>query len=239
MRNARERKVAGLAPVTRSLPVRGSPLGAWPLRHKQPLLFPQGPPGSSQIPDPILLFSIHGATTMYWEACKVQGTCRLVKHSFCPQEIWSPLRTTHSRVWWGQGGRRSDPSLYLILSSASFTSHSREIPDMFSPGHSWSCSINTCVCFCLSGAPKWREGKGKLKGSVLFPMSIVSTCQISGKFRRAICLLEGRARPQRGWGPRCALASIWEEKKFSTRSSTSWVVESEEGKPIIPGRRRK
>ena len=119
MRNARERKVAGLAPVTRSLPVRGSPLGAWPLRHKQPLLFPQGPPGSSQIPDPILLFrfSIHGATTMYWEACEVQGTCRLVKHSFCPQEIWSPLRTTHSRVWWGQGGPSQwpQPLSHLVI----------------------------------------------------------------------------------------------------------------------------
>ena len=43
-------------------------------------------------------------------------------------------------------------------------------------------------------------------------MSIVSTCQISGKFRRAICLLEGRARE--AWDPVCALVSIWEGKKF-------------------------
>ena len=55
-------------------------------------------------------------------------------------------------------------------------------------------SIPSKVCLCLSGTPKWKEGEGKLEGFVLFPMSVASTCQVSGKLRRAICLLEGRAR---------------------------------------------
>lgn len=200
-------------PVTSSLPV-SSP-GCMALRHKQPLLFPQGPPGSSLIPWPHCTLQIQhsGSNNYALRSMLGAGDTRLVKHSFCPQKIWSLLRTTHSRVWWGQvGPHGSDPSLHLILSSASFNfSHSGEIPDMFSPVTAEAAASTLCVCFCLSWVTHEREGMGKLKGSVLFTVSIVSTCQISQVQKGHMFIgRKGKAPERLGTQP----ASIWEGQKF-------------------------
>lgn len=47
---------------------------------------------------------------------------------------------------------------------------------------------------------------------------------------------KGKA-PEEAKEDRCALLPSGRGRSSSTRSNTSWVVESEEGKAIIPGRR--
>lgn len=69
------------------------------------------------------------------------------------------------------------------------------------------------MCLCLSGAPKRREGKGKLKGSVLFPVSIVSTCQIS-QVQKGHMFIGRKGKAPERLGTQVCSASIWEGQKF-------------------------
>lgn len=86
----------------------------------------------------------------------------------------------------------------------------------------------TPVCDSVSLGHQWKEGKGMFEESALFLMTVVASCQISGKLRRTVCLLEGRARPQRGWGLRPALPSTWKGKKFLRQKQHELGGESKE-----------